>query len=356
MHAAELKAAGLNSREAVRSIRAALRKSGATEDPGVQTVHGTSDLQELMLGALEGRLEIPDSVLNDPQLKSLAESIEQRMFSAALKELSSLPEGASLQDVLPLFESFARVRARFVEPTRAPSPSDTVALRWETIELVHDFRSPLTSILFLADTLRRGLSGPVSELQHKQLGIICSAALGIVSLANDVIGLAHGGEQLMDRKPSAFSLRELLESTVEVVQPIAEGRNISLRLLVQATDRCIGHSAMLSRILLNLTTNALKYTDAGMVELIARGTGEGRVELSVRDTGRGLDQDTIDNLYQPFRCREGGARRSLDSYGLGLTICRKLVHALGSELHYETSPGWGTRFFFELSLPPAPAE
>ena len=107
-------------------------------------------------------------------------------------------------------------------------------------------------------------------------------------------------------------------------------------------------------MLLNLTTNALKFTDEGFVEIVARAKSPTRVEFSVRDTGNGIAREVLKTLYRPFRRSPSGDRYSFSGTGLGLSICRRLVEAMGSELQLETDPNWGTRFFFELELRPAP--
>src|SRR5690606_4276998 len=89
------------------------------------------------------------------------------------------------------------------------------------VELAHDLRSPLTSILFLAETLRRGQSGEVNEIQRRQLGIMYSAALGLISVASDVTELARGGDRLAEAEPAPFSVAETLESVRDTVQPLA---------------------------------------------------------------------------------------------------------------------------------------
>ena len=91
-----------------------------------------------------------------------------------------------------------------------------------------------------------------------------------------------------------------------------------------------------------------------MVELTAREVGGDMVEFAVRDTGPGLDAEAQARLFEPFRTQRG-SRLSLHGYGLGLSICRKLVTAMGAELRWETAPGWGTRFFFVIPLPPRTA-
>ena len=225
------------------------------------------------------------------------------------------------------------------------------------MEIAHDLRSPLTSILFLAETLRAGQSGPITEAQHRQLGIIYSAALGLTSVISDVIELARGGNRLLEREPSPLSIAEILDSVRDIVRPMAEEKGLSIRLLSPAADQRLGYPVALSRVLLNLTTNGLKFTDEGFVEIVARATTEARVEFSVRDTGRGIRPEVIDSLYRPFHPSRTPRGFRFSGTGLGLAICRKLVEAMGAELHLETDAEWGTRFFFELDLPPVtPAE
>src|SRR2546426_11485627 len=114
----------------------------------------------------------------------------------------------------------------------------------------------------------------------------------------------------------------------------------------------MGHPVALSRVLLNLTTNALKFTEEGYVEIVTRETSPARVEFAVRDSGRGIDPAVVNILYQPFRRAPGRRRLCFSDTGLGLTMCRRPVQAMDSELQVETRPGWGTRFFFEVDLPP----
>jgi signal transduction histidine kinase len=220
------------------------------------------------------------------------------------------------------------------------------------VDIAHDLRSPLTSILFLAETLQRGQSGPVTDLQRRQLGLIYSAALGLSSMASDIIELARGGDQLVDDEPVPFSVQAIFESVRDIVQPLAEEKQLAVRLLPPATDARLGHPVALSRVLLNLTTNALKFTDHGSVEIAAREIGPTRAEFSVRDSGRGIDPAIMETLYKPVRQTGEGSGRIFSQTGLGLAMCRRLVEALGSELKVESRADWGTRFFFELDVSP----
>lgn len=224
------------------------------------------------------------------------------------------------------------------------------------VDVAHDMRSPLTSVLFLAETLQRGQSGEINEVQRRQLGLIYSAALGLSSMAADVIELARGSDQLVEKEPAPFSVTAIMESVRDIVRPIAEEKGLTISLVPPASDNRLGRSQALSRVLLNLTTNALKFTDEGLVEIAARLSGLARMEFSVKDTGHGISAEAMSNLFQPFRRTQARSGRSgyyFSGTGLGLAMCRKLVEAMGSELRFETRPDRGTRFFFELDLPPA---
>lgn len=105
-------------------------------------------------------------------------------------------------------------------------------------------------------------------------------------------------------------------------------------------------------MLLNLTTNALKFTEKGFVEIVARETGPTRIEFSVRDTGQGINPDAADTLFSPFRQALDGRKTAFSGTGLGLGLCKRLVEAMGSRLQFESRPHWGTRFYFEIDLQP----
>ena len=300
----------------------------------------------------------------------------RHLASGQAPDLSALPRNALSRRLVNL------VRCRFLDRVQAlPAPPDTgqllrllgaietVSQRLEVdwsqhfadrlsgpdglelvVEVAHDLRSPLTSILFLAETLQRGRSGPVNPVQERQLGLIYSAAFGLSSVASDVIELARGGDRLVDLDPIPFSVTDILESVRDIVQPIAEEKSLTVQLATPEADFRVGHPVALSRVLLNLTTNALKFTAEGFVEVTARQVPRG-VEFSVRDTGRGIPPQSMATLYEPFRRRQKQGEYAFSGSGLGLSICRKLVEAMGSTLEVETAPGYGTRFHFVLDLP-----
>jgi signal transduction histidine kinase len=263
----------------------------------------------------------------------------------------ALQTNTAEQFAWPAVETAAR-------PAQEPEPQDlTAGLAGPNglelvVELAHDLRSPLTSILFLAEALQQGQGGPVTPEQSRQLGLVYSAALCLCATASDVLELARGGHRLVDRAPSPFSVAETFASVRSMVQPIAEEKGLAVRLVHPVPERRVGQARALARVLLNLATNAVKFTDTGFVELAARPIGTKRLEFSIRDTGAGIDPALLHALYQPVRPTPMDGRHHFSSSGLGLAICRKLVKAMGSELQVETRPNWGTRFFFEVDCPP----
>jgi signal transduction histidine kinase len=142
-----------------------------------------------------------------------------------------------------------------------------------------------------------------------------------------------------------------------MVRPIAEEKGLRMVFQGIPSDQRIGTPHALGRVLLNLVTNALKFTDEGSVEVQVRATTQQRVEFAVTDTGHGIPESAIPHLFRPFRRSTGRTSRPSTGYqfsgtGLGLALCRKLLRSMDSELRYETSVGKGTRFIFELELPP----
>ena len=219
------------------------------------------------------------------------------------------------------------------------------------VEMAHDMRSPLGSILILAERLRSGAGGELSTVQVRQLGLIYSAAFGLSSIASDVIELARGGTTLVEQQPLPFSVADVLQSVLDILRPMAEEKRLTMTASGPQADLRVGHASALNRVLLNLTTNAIKFTSTGSVAVICRELDRSRIEFSVQDTGRGIPPHVLDNLFEAFRQRQAPGDYAFSSAGLGLSICQLLVRAMGGELGIETELERGTRFYFTLDLP-----
>jgi signal transduction histidine kinase len=296
----------------------------------------------------------------EPEAEALPRSVLGRRLLAVFRrhfvdEALALDPAPDPSQLLAIFQCFERLYThlesdwskRFAERMGGAGGLELV------VEVAHDFRSPLTSILFLAETLKKGSSGPITPLQERQLGLIYSAAFGLSGVASDVVELARGGDRLVESEPTPFSVADIFESVRDITQPIAEEKGLEIRLVAPPCDLRIGHPVALSRVLLNLSTNALKFTDEGAVEVGGRCLEGDALEFWVQDSGRGIPPGAMVSLYEPFRRRQRPGEYAFSGSGLGLSICRKLVEAMGGELKVDTEEGKGTRFSFTIEIPPA---
>jgi signal transduction histidine kinase len=205
----------------------------------------------------------------------------------------------------------------------------------------------------MAETLRAGYSGDLSDIQKDQLGLIWSAAFGMMSVFSDLMDLARERAYMFEDSPGPFSVSGVFEELRQMVEPMVVVKGIDLRMEPPLHERVIGHRLALFRVLLNLTTNAIKFTEEGFVQVSARTLDRERVEFSVRDTGRAIAPEAQETLFEPFKKARDRRGYFFSGSGLGLSIARRYLRAMDSELSYETKPGWGTRFYFDLHLSPS---
>lgn len=289
---------------------------------------------------------------SDAAVRRLLEVIRSEFLELASQ--SPEPSAAQLLAVLRGIECVRRAleadaAQRFASRISSPNALETI------VAVAHDMRSPLTSVLFLVDALRKEHSGPVTPHQERQLLLVYGAVFALSSLASDLLDLARGGDRLLDPMPAPFSISECLHVVRDIVQPIAEEKKLGMLLEApEKGDRRVGQPAALTRVLLNLTTNALKFTDEGSVKVSVTGVSRNEVEFAVSDTGRGIPPEVLDTLFDAFRQQSHSGKTVFSSAGLGLSICQKLVSAMGGTLAVDSVYGERTRFSFRLHLPLAP--
>jgi len=239
------------------------------------------------------------------------------------------------------------------------APKDMSAVGGEremdlVVNLAHDLRSPLSAILTISEALANGTFGPTSENQRTQLRLLYRAALWACRTANDVLELSRTRGRPNELDPAPFSLVSMLASVRDLIAPMAEEQGLELKIQTVAHDHRLGSPRALGRVLLNLATNALKFTEVGYVAVTATETRPGTVEFAVRDTGRGIHPSAAKSLLHPFRSAAATQRYYFSDTGLGLAVCHKLLASMNTRLQCETRQGWGTRFSFEVDLPAVP--
>ena len=218
------------------------------------------------------------------------------------------------------------------------------------VELAHDLRSPLTSMLVLAESLLSGSSGQLSPAQEQQIRLLYTAALRLCETTSDTLELAREHSAPAEAE-STFAVARVVDDVRLTVLPMAEEKGIRVATDVEVAEVRSGSLRALRRTLLNLTTNALKASERGTVRISARARRGALVEFTVTDEGPGMTLETLRTLWEPFRPVAQGRHAIFSSSGLGLAICRKLVAQMGGEIRVRTALGRGSSFSFTVPLP-----
>ena len=232
-------------------------------------------------------------------------------------------------------------RGKFIARLTGADCADAV------VAIAHDIRSPLGSILLLVDALRRAERSTPNPIRERQLGLIYGAAFGLSTTVSNLIAAARG-DGLVQGQPLPFSISETMHAVSSIVQPMCEEKGIPLGIEFPENDARTGYQSAIQQALLNLASNALRYTDAGSVAMGCSEISPDHVEFWVEDTGPGIPDEVLERLCYGFPPE--GVRLRFSSAGLGLAIVRTLVEAMGSSLQVD-SGSEGTRFSFVLTLP-----
>ncbi len=214
----------------------------------------------------------------------------------------------------------------------------------------HELRTPLNAIGGYAQLIDLGIRGPVTEQQRADLNRIKRSQTYLLSLINDVLNFTkiEGGHLQVDL--SDLSLSDVVESMSDFVQPQLREHG-----LAYTCERCSPELSVradrekVQQILLNLLSNALKFTAPGGEIRLTCSRVHNTAAIRVRDTGRGIAQDKLEGIFEPFVQVDRRYKREQEGIGLGLAISRELARAMGGELGVESEEGRGS--VFELRLP-----
>ena len=226
----------------------------------------------------------------------------------------------------------------------------------------HELRTPLNSILGFAQILQHQSA---DREVRKRLGMIHQSGEHLLTLINDILDLSRieAGKLALDPQP--IHLPGFLETIAHIIREWAEAKDL---LLVYEGDETLPTGVLvdetrLRQVLLNLLGNAVKFTDEGQVTLRAavsrqpvaesqeaNGYRLVAIHFEVEDTGLGISPDQLETIFQPFE-QVGEVSRRQEGTGLGLAISRELVQLMGGDIQVESTPGQGSRFWFEVTLP-----
>ena len=211
----------------------------------------------------------------------------------------------------------------------------------------HELRTPLNSIIGFSKVMLKGIEGPLTDPQRVDLEAIHKSGQHLLGLISDLLDLSKIEAGKMDLRVEEVDLRELVHGVLSTAQALSAGKQIELKQEVGVSlPRVWGDGTRLRQVVLNLVSNAIKFTDRGEVEVRAEQRGA-YVVVSVRDTGCGIKTEDQGKLFEEFRQLDGGRRGGT---GLGLAISKKFVELHGGEIWVESRPGEGSTFAFSLPV------
>lgn len=221
----------------------------------------------------------------------------------------------------------------------------------------HELRTPMAGMLGTIDLLRQST---VEPRQGKYLGVLDTSAHALLDVLNDVLDFSKIESEAIVMENVPFDLRETVKSAVDLYRARCEEKSIALSLMIDddVPTRLCGDPARLRQVLINLVSNAVKFTESGeiLVHVAALSGDQPRLRFTVRDTGIGMSSTTQHMLFEPFVQADASTSRRFSGTGLGLAICKRLVQAMGGEIGLTSAIGNGSRFWFTARFAAAPEE
>ena len=218
--------------------------------------------------------------------------------------------------------------------------------------LSHEIRTPLNGVLGLVDALGGTTLTPA---QHELAQTIANSAGALNSILVDVLEFSRLGAGDLEIAEKPFQLDDVIAECAALFEPAAREKGLGLKVeLAEETHRrVIGDPARLRQVLTNLLSNALKFTRAGEISVLATIVSTDCFQILVRDTGIGFKSADAERIFERFEQADGSATREFGGTGLGLAICRQLVGLMGGSLSATSALGQGSTFSLVLPLPAA---
>jgi PAS domain S-box-containing protein len=279
-------------------------------------------------------------------------------------DIQSMQTNAFTQDDLSVLQSLADQVAVGIDNARSYELSQQLIQDLREIDLLksqflanmsHELRTPLNSIIGFSRVILKGIDGPVSEMQQQDLTAIYNSGQHLLGLINDILDLARIEAGKMELNFEEVHLGEMTTSVMSTAKGLVKEKPIQLIQRIPADMPTVrGDTMRVRQILLNLISNASKFTDTGSITvetLVQKGpTGKLEALINVNDTGPGISPEDQKKLFQAFSQVDGSATRKSGGTGLGLSICANLVQLHAGRIGVTSEVGRGSTFWFTLPL------
>lgn len=314
---------------------------------------------EELLEALEaGADSFLEKSINLSVLRSVVRAVQR---TAYLEQQLSNRLGEMEQAKKRLQEQNLELEKRNEELGLARSLADQASLaKGEFLaNMSHEIRTPMHGVLGMVRLLK---GTPLNGEQKEFVGLIDVSAQNLLTIVNDVLDFSKIEAGKLELESAEFSLEELISLIVGMLLPQAQEHSLSLlcRIDRAVPDRLTGDAGRLRQILVNLVSNAIKFTSAGHVLLqvdrvpaLAAGT---RLRFTISDTGIGIAEDKKALIFQAFHQGDSSVTRRFGGTGLGLAICSRLIALMDGKIDLTSELGQGTAVHFELEFPATPPE
>lgn len=229
---------------------------------------------------------------------------------------------------------------------------EIMIMKNEFVSMVsHELRTPLTSIKGYVDLIVDGEAGEINEIQAEFLGIVQENSDRLVSLINDLLDISRIESGRVHLKVEPLDLAEVAQGVVDTFRTYADRTNIALSWhATKGLPRAAGDRDRVGQVLMNLVSNAIKYSPGGgSVRIDLRRRGE-RVSIGVTDTGMGISSEDQKQLFSKFFRVDSTLTREIGGTGLGLSICKSVVELHGGTIGVRSKLGEGSTFWFTLPV------
>ncbi len=254
-----------------------------------------------------------------------------------------------------LFNPLAQLSAELASKNNQLREADRLKSQF-LANMSHELRTPLNSIIGYTDLVVDGVYGEVTPQQVDRLEKVTRNARSLLTLINDILDLSRieAGSITLNTEP--INTCEMLDGVLTILDPQINGKNLSiLREYPNDLPDVLADSMRARQILLNILSNAIKFTAAGHIRVKAFKQGQD-VQFEIEDTGIGIPLDKQDLVFEEFRQVDSTSTRQYGGTGLGMSITKRLVEMSKGEIWLQSEPGVGTTFFFTLpATPDSPA-